>query len=42
MTVFSQLNLMVIYLREVNYTLKNAENPDVRTTDDHFDGSIPE
>ncbi|MBT8299146.1 MAG: DUF3341 domain-containing protein [Maribacter sp.] len=38
MTVFFAAHLMVItfYLRSRLWPFKNAENPDVRTTDDHF------
>jgi hypothetical protein len=38
MTVFFAAHLMVItfYMRSRLWPFKNAENPDVRTTDDHF------
>ena len=38
MTVFFAAHLMVItfYLRSKLWPFKKAENPDVRTTDDHF------
>jgi hypothetical protein len=38
MTVFFAAHLMVItfYLRSGLWPFKKAENPDVRTTDDHF------
>lgn len=38
MTVFFAAHLMVItfYLRSRMWPFKNAENPDIRTTDDHF------
>ncbi|AWX45100.1 hypothetical protein HME9304_02110 [Flagellimonas maritima] len=38
LTVFFAAHLMVItfYLRSRMWPFKNAENPDVRTTDDHF------
>ncbi|MBC7643115.1 MAG: DUF3341 domain-containing protein [Flavobacterium sp.] len=38
MTVFFAAHLMVItfYMRSKLWPFKNAENPDVRTTDDHF------
>ena len=38
MTVFHAAHLMVItfYLRSRMWPLKEAENPDPRTTDDHF------
>ena len=38
MTVFFAAHLMVItfYLRSRLWPFKKAENPDVRTTDDHF------
>ena len=38
MTVFFAAHLMVItfYLRSKMWPFKKAENPDVRTTDDHF------
>ena len=38
MTVFHAAHLMVItfYLRSRMWPLKKAENPDPRTTDDHF------
>ena len=38
MTVFHAAHLMVItfYLRSRMWPLKKAENPDLRTTDDHF------
>jgi hypothetical protein len=38
MTVFFAAHLMVItfYLRSRMWPFKEAENPDVRTTDDHF------
>ena len=38
MTVFHAAHLMVItfYLRSKMWPLKEAENPDPRTTDDHF------
>jgi hypothetical protein len=38
MTVFFAAHLMVItfYMRSRLWPFKQAENPDVRTTDDHF------
>jgi hypothetical protein len=38
LTVFFAAHLMVItfYLRSRMWPFKNAENPDIRTTDDHF------
>jgi hypothetical protein len=38
MTVFFAAHLMVItfYMRSKLWPFKQAENPDVRTTDDHF------
>jgi hypothetical protein len=38
LTVFFAAHLMVItfYLRSRMWPFKKAENPDVRTTDDHF------
>ena len=38
MTVFFAAHLMVItfYMRSILWPFKQAENPDVRTTDDHF------
>jgi hypothetical protein len=38
MTVFFAAHLMVItfYMRSRLWPFKEAENPDVRTTDDHF------
>ncbi|NNK72807.1 MAG: DUF3341 domain-containing protein, partial [Flavobacteriaceae bacterium] len=38
LTVFMAAHLMVItfYLRSKMWPFKNAENPDPRTTDDHF------
>jgi hypothetical protein len=38
MTVFFAAHLMVItfYLRSKLWPFKKAENPDIRTTDDHF------
>ena len=38
MTVFFAAHLMVItfYLRSRMWPFKKAENPDIRTTDDHF------
>lgn len=43
MTVFFAAHLMVItfYLRSRMWPFKNAENPDPRTTDDHFLMEIP-
>ncbi|HLT53809.1 MAG TPA: DUF3341 domain-containing protein [Flavobacteriaceae bacterium] len=43
MTVFFAAHLMVItfYLRSKMWPFKNAENPDPRTTDDHFLMEIP-
>ena len=43
MTVFHAAHLMVItfYLRSRMWPLKEAENPDPRTTDDHFLMEIP-
>lgn len=43
MTVFFAAHLMVItfYLRSRMWPFKNAENPDLRTTDDHFLMEIP-
>lgn len=43
MTVFHAAHLMVItfYLRSRMWPFKNAENPDPRTTDDHFLMEIP-
>ena len=43
MTVFFAAHLMVItfYLRSRMWPFKSAENPDVRTTDDHFLMEIP-
>ena len=42
-TVFFAAHLMVItfYLRSRMWPFKNAENPDPRTTDDHFLMEIP-
>ena len=38
MTIFFAAHLMVItfYMRSKLWPFKKAENPDVRTTDDHF------
>ena len=43
MTVFFAAHLMVItfYLRSKLWPFKKAENPDVRTTDDHFLMEVP-
>jgi hypothetical protein len=43
LTVFFAAHLMVItfYLRSRMWPFKNAENPDPRTTDDHFLMEIP-
>lgn len=43
LTVFFAAHLMVItfYLRSKMWPFKNAENPDPRTTDDHFLMEIP-
>lgn len=43
LTVFFSAHLMVItfYLRSRMWPFKNAENPDPRTTDDHFLMEIP-
>ena len=43
MTVFFAAHLMVItfYMRSKLWPFKQAENPDVRTTDDHFLMEIP-
>lgn len=43
LTVFFAAHLMVItfYLRSRMWPFKNAENPDLRTTDDHFLMEIP-
>jgi hypothetical protein len=43
LTVFFAAHLMVItfYLRSKLWPFKNAENPDPRTTDDHFLMEIP-
>lgn len=43
MTVFFAAHLMVItfYMRSKLWPFKKAENPDVRTTDDHFLMEIP-
>lgn len=43
LTVFFAAHLMVItfYLRSRMWPFKNAENPDIRTTDDHFLMEIP-
>lgn len=43
MTVFFAAHLMVItfYMRSKLWPFKDAENPDVRTTDDHFLMEVP-
>jgi hypothetical protein len=43
LTVFFAAHLMVItfYLRSIIWTFKEAENPDKRTTDDHFLMEVP-